>query len=208
MRGKVFSLVLLCYTKRITPAYAGKRLMFRQIGAGSKDHPRVCGEKLSGCVWLRVYGGSPPRMRGKVNRYPVQIPVNGITPAYAGKRSRSPPALRGGKDHPRVCGEKHGVHVSLMWSAGSPPRMRGKARKPCSFTSCIGITPAYAGKSTFHVFPDGLPWDHPRVCGEKKAYKDGKEEGEGSPPRMRGKEKTQHVVVKRPGITPAYAGKS
>ena len=91
---------------RITPAYAGKRLMFRQIGAGSKDHPRVCGEKLSGCVWLRVYGGSPPRMRGKVNRYPVQIPVNGITPAYAGKRSRSPPALRGGKDHPRVCGEK------------------------------------------------------------------------------------------------------
>ena len=106
MRGKAMPRLFLFPFWRITPAYAGKRLCFERTDRPRRDHPRVCGEKLSGCVWLRVYGGSPPRMRGKVNRYPVQIPVNGITPAYAGKRSRSPPALRGGKDHPRVCGEK------------------------------------------------------------------------------------------------------
>ncbi len=152
----------------------------------------------------------------------------GITPAYAGKSHSprtpgarapgSPPRMRGKVrsvacsmtspvDHPRVCGEKHGVHVSLMWSAGSPPRMRGKARKPCSFTSCIGITPAYAGKSTFHVFPDGLPWDHPRVCGEKERVSRCACWSEGSPPRMRGKEPGTLRTVRVSRITPAYAGK-
>ena len=153
----------------------------------------------------------------------------GITPAYAGKSHSprtpgarapgSPPRMRGKVrsvacsmtspvDHPRVCGEKHGVHVSLMWSAGSPPRMRGKGAGEPLRLLVRGITPAYAGKRTWYIANGQGEQDHPRVCGEKKAYKDGKEEGEGSPPRMRGKEKTQHVVVKRPGITPAYAGKS
>ena len=86
--------------------------------------------------------------------------------------------------------------------------MRGKARRARFFDVVSGITPAYAGKRTWYIANGQGEQDHPRVCGEKKAYKDGKEEGEGSPPRMRGKEKTQHVVVKRPGITPAYAGKS
>ena len=91
---------------RITPAYAGKSGFGSSSSAECWDHPRVCGEKLSGCVWLRVYGGSPPRMRGKVNRYPVQIPVNGITPAYAGKRPGCGILGLQRKDHPRVCGEK------------------------------------------------------------------------------------------------------
>ena len=50
-----------------------------------KDHPRVCGEKML-IKGKRGYDmGSPPRMRGKVN-FPAQVrPLNGITPAYAGK---------------------------------------------------------------------------------------------------------------------------
>ena len=47
MRGKVFSLVLLCYTKRITPAYAGKSFQEHGYVIGVWDHPRVCGEKHS-----------------------------------------------------------------------------------------------------------------------------------------------------------------
>ncbi len=86
--------------------------------------------------------------------------------------------------------------------------MRGKGAGEPLRLLVRGITPAYAGKRTWYIANGQGEQDHPRVCGEKKAYKDGKEEGEGSPPRMRGKEKTQHVVVKRPGITPAYAGKS
>ena len=65
MRGKVPRNLTDYQTRRITPAYAGKRraLLFqaRQYG----DHPRVCGEKW---VILQKYlagQGSPPRMRGK-----------------------------------------------------------------------------------------------------------------------------------------------
>ena len=72
----------------ITPAYAGKREGPKNAQSKVGDHPRVCGEK---CIPLtRGHGrqGSPPRMRGKGNNGNVQIAQAGITPAYAGKRSR------------------------------------------------------------------------------------------------------------------------
>ncbi len=87
MRGKVENTVEKHTDHRITPAYAGKSYAPAFSFPILEDHPRVCGEKLSGCVWLRVYGGSPPRMRGKGRRWPESVAANGITPAYAGKRS-------------------------------------------------------------------------------------------------------------------------
>ena len=66
-------------------------------------------------------------MRGKV---PHEIPmwsIAGITPAYAGKSLLELVAVVGGRDHPRLCGEKHFVNVGII----------------CNW----GITPAYAGKS-------------------------------------------------------------
>ena len=171
----------------ITPAYAGKSVFLALRSAISWDHPRVCGEKLSGCVWLRVYGGSPPRMRGKVNRYPVQIPVNGITPAYAGKSAGMACNGQIRQDHPRVCGEKVDGGRNRSRQMGSPPRMRGKA--------CVACASAAPG------------WDHPRVCGEKNDWQRIKEAYTGSPPRMRGKEKFAMAADMKLGITPAYAGK-
>ena len=45
MRGKVLDGYKDNPYYRITPAYAGKRLL-QGIGvSGSKDHPRLCGEK-------------------------------------------------------------------------------------------------------------------------------------------------------------------
>ena len=182
--------------------------MFRQIGAGSKDHPRVCGEKLSGCVWLRVYGGSPPRMRGKVNRYPVQIPVNGITPAYAGKRTTGKESKKRTRDHPRVCGEKSRSGLNLPRSWGSPPRMRGKDRPESHRPQTAGITPAYAGKRLMFRQIGAGSKDHPRVCGEKLSGCVWLRVYGGSPPRMRGKVNRYPVQIPVNGITPAYAGKS
>ena len=49
----------------ITPAYAGKRVLFFIFLFLSWDHPRVCGEKLSEAMKIRDALGSPPRMRGK-----------------------------------------------------------------------------------------------------------------------------------------------
>ena len=65
MRGKEIENDYKLLRKRITPAYAGKSYL---IGTGlgdTKDHPRVCGEKLLHHLAHLCAQGSPPRMRGK-----------------------------------------------------------------------------------------------------------------------------------------------
>ena len=49
------------------------------------------------------------------------------------------------------------------------------------------VSPAYAGKSFHWCIAQHRDWDHPRVCGEKHQLLTTINEGEGSPPRMRGK---------------------
>ena len=71
---------------------------------------------------------------------------------------------------------------------GSPPRMRGKVLWAKLYWSMIGITPAYAGKSS-ETFRNAV-------------------NSAGSPPRMRGKEKNAPFDFTYTGITPACAGKS
>ena len=172
--------------------------------------------------------GSPPRMRGKGIVLVCVGHVHGITPAYAGKSYRllkvfvskpgSPPRMRGKvlfcplscfqfKDHPRVCGEKISGTTLITTQQGSPPRMRGKAPSLRERLHWHRITPAYAGKSG--ISPGFLLSyrDHPRVCGEKAKYWMQGREPEGSPPRMRGKEKGGVKMALISRITPAYAGK-
>ena len=170
MRGKVLPVGRRCAGLRITPAYAGKRWMWWRTTAPPLDHPRVCGEKHpEGCgfwAWL----GSPPRMRGKEVSGLLDLFVKGITPAYAGKRTPSTTMRTTCRDHPRVCGEKEMEIHHLAGTAGSPPRMRGKALGQDVRHELFGITPAYAGKS------------------RRSAHR--KLEPMGSPPRMRGKAMT------------------
>ena len=71
---------------RITPAYAGKSKRIAPSSVLFGDHPRVCGEKNTGCLKNIVFQGSPPRMRGKGFEAQNQLLQDGITPAYAGKR--------------------------------------------------------------------------------------------------------------------------
>ena len=52
-------------------------------------------------------------------------------------------------------------------AAGSPPRVRGKARTSTILHTSHGITPACAGKSFSIVAGAHIYQDHPRVCGEK-----------------------------------------
>ena len=52
----------------------------------TRDHPRLCGEKLQTFERSRVLEGSPPPMRGKAALPAVPLRRSGITPAYAGKR--------------------------------------------------------------------------------------------------------------------------
>ena len=147
----------------------------------------MCGEKALSTFSSRKNSGSPPRMRGKVQPDADGCRPPGITPAYAGKRMLYARAVRRDRDHPRVCGEKPGRPFTKTSSMGSPPRMRGKAGWPLCGLPCIGITPAYAGKSPASPAYFPLGRDHPRVCGEKGVVKRSAWGFRGSPPRMRGK---------------------
>ena len=131
---------------RITPAYAGKSKRMRFPRTGSKDHPRVCGEKRSAFPVLPCGWGSPPRMRGKAREVLLHPEAVGITPAYAGKRIKLRKRHSICGDHPCVCGEKIEMPYELLLKEGSPPRMRGKARSRCFVVEVMRITPAYAGK--------------------------------------------------------------
>ena len=151
--------------------------------------------------------GSPPRMRGKAAARRDRRGLHGITPAYAGKRARSPPPPSGRWDHPRVCGEKSMMSRVLLFMVGSPPRMRGKVKRNKRFQLADGITPAYAGKRPAAWAGAWRTGDHPRVCGEKRGFGYTQLPRQGSPPRMRGKAWVKDFYKLEKGITPAYAGK-
>ena len=86
--------------------------------------------------------------------------------------------------------------------------MRGKAELVQAYQIERRITPACAGKSRFPSSKAPSRRDHPRVCREKWCFVEVGHIKEGSPPRMRGKEGLALGADPRPGITPAYAGKS
>ena len=152
--------------------------------------------------------GSPPRGRGKVWLFPLLPAVHRITPAWAGKRAT--PRKNGcpGGDHPRVGGEKllRLVKKPPLW--GSPPRGRGKVVQQPVIVVLTGITPAWAGKSPSRIDSGAGKRDHPRVGGEKHQLPVVVSGLQGSPPRGRGKGLPPEQRIRRPRITPAWAGKS
>ena len=191
----------------ITPAYAGKSNKSICCTTNQKDHPRVCGEKPAYYKALCLGRGSPPRMRGKGILPPLAFGHVGITPAYAGKRPCAALNRKPCRDHPRVCGEKARTLIVQDEPQGSPPRMRGKVCMATGLRVSDGITPAYAGKSLSCARGLTRARDHPRVCGEKKSHTITSRVCLGSPPRMRGKVISSASEMRKPGITPAYAGK-
>ena len=85
--------------------------------------------------------------------------------------------------------------------------MRGKDNYKSPFDDVGGITPACAGKSKKDTHAAKEAKDHPRVCGEKGTTEMCKLHKQGSPPRVRGKEKLDLPSTTNSRITPACAGK-
>ena len=106
MRGKEQHSRESSKTAGITPAYAGKSVHDCMIMWSFRDHPRICGEKISSKLLWLTRSGSPPHMRGKVGEDRSDWKEFGITPAYAGKRPVPAPGGGETQDHPRICGEK------------------------------------------------------------------------------------------------------
>ena len=167
MRGREHRAKSIFRPGRITPAYAGKSRAKRNRSTCDQDHPRVCGEESWNVRDQTKEEGSPPRMRGRADFDVCPDRQCGITPAYAGKRSRPEYCNGRNQDHPRVCGEEGEGSAQLPQSGGSPPRMRGRVLAAGLDNLIDRITPAYAGKRCGKL---PFPWsfrDHPRVCGEE-----------------------------------------
>ena len=147
-------------------------------------------------------------MRGKRGYTAQRTHQYRITPADAGKTKRG--VLFGGrtKDHPRGCGENMHRKYRYSGATGSPPRMRGKLLRQCSYRSLSRITPADAGKTGSIRKASPSTQDHPRGCGENKKIVTPSGMETGSPPRMRGKLFGRKFLGRRCGITPADAGKT
>ena len=207
MRGKAVTGIWLQLIPGITPAYAGKSSCHKKEARGSRDHPRLCGEKFCNNQFGSPIQGSPPPMRGKVTEVEDENGYKRITPAYAGKSCRKQSADLRYWDHPRLCGEKLALAGQFAGKVGSPPPMRGKVASERVAMPSSGITPAYAGKSSRLPFIPTSFQDHPRLCGEKHLTCDGVAGVYGSPPPMRGKGKKANCSYSVYRITPAYAGK-
>ena len=147
-------------------------------------------------------------MRGKRGRCTKKDRRRRITPADAGKTHGYGQTSRRGQDHPRGCGENRFSKIYLQAIIGSPPRMRGKQSCDVPTTCSRRITPADAGKTERQIRYEGIEQDHPRGCGENRAYPCAVKIAAGSPPRMRGKHDFSVGCHRKAGITPADAGKT
>ncbi len=129
VRGTVLKMQCLKLWERITPARAGNRGYLEGCSGPSWDHPRACGEQ--GFGFRLVFGlvGSPPRVRGTAPGQIVKSSYTGITPARAGNSNWYHLIPIDCRDHPRACGEQYITGGSATCTKGSPPRVRGTAKK-------------------------------------------------------------------------------
>ena len=206
MRGTLGFAIVLPSIFGIIPAYAGNTCLRCCKTRKTRDHPRVCGEHSPCAVACASCLGSSPRMRGTlIKRVPSVLNI-GIIPAYAGNTRLSVGVHGVLGDHPRVCGEHAIINGTLILSKGSSPRMRGTPENVSRGNLVQGIIPAYAGNTVAVPKCYVTIGDHPRVCGEHKAYFDRLDGIEGSSPRMRGTPQSLGHLRCVSGIIPAYAG--
>ena len=106
----------------------------------------MCGEHREIMGELLFYRGSSPHVRGALVHTADLVLQSGIIPACAGSTKRAGKPRRGGRDHPRMCGEhEDGMRWDLV-GEGSSPHVRGALK----FQSSL----------------QALARDHPRMCGE------------------------------------------
>ena len=193
VRGTDTHIVIRLRKSRITPACAGNRQSSIQTVALLRDHPRVCGEQLSASELLFPIKGSPPRVRGTDTKTGKAMWNCRITPACAGNSKLLLYHFLATEDHPRVCGEQVQTALPMFWLTGSPPRVRGTASRTTFANSHARITPACAGNSCCRVSAVVMRKDHPRVCGEQATSEYREQQGKGSPPRVRGTERSSFL---------------
>ena len=192
----------------LIPACAGKTPAPDTTTHPHPAHPRVCGENLSRpIVWIAGFGSSP-RVRGKLVRAQRAQRHRGLIPACAGKTLPTAVAAPMSQAHPRVCGENPDTTVGDLVAWGSSPRVRGKRGRRVARLGQARLIPACAGKTSSIGYSTASCTAHPRVCGENQDDGGGGHGGEGSSPRVRGKQDAGVGAHRRVRLIPACAGKT
>ena len=168
----------------------------------------MCGENEGEQREHLAFGGSSPRVRGKLLATSLGTKSAGLIPACAGKTCLPAARARPRRAHPRVCGENIPAVIAGCSFAGSSPRVRGKRRVLILAAGASGLIPACAGKTRCFPWRHLRPWAHPRVCGENARVNQVNLRREGSSPRVRGKRAAQQKTPDLQRLIPACAGKT
>ena len=150
----------------IIPAHAGNTWLNVALAAGSRDHPRACGEHLASSYRTASEWGSSPRMRGTPSFPAMGHGTSWIIPAHAGNTEIDDLVKSLFGDHPRACGEHWPTISAWPSTRGSSPRMRGTLQRKHALADMAGIIPAHAGNTYGEPHHDLAGGDHPRACGE------------------------------------------
>ena len=131
----------------LIPAHAGKTRPEWHPRAGSRAHPRSCGENLAEQGWDVPALGSSPITRGKHCLSFLCLRSFGLIPDHAGKTACRTARLCCGRAHPHSRGEDVAVLIAFMVFLGSSPLTRGKRRGRRRSHLPARLIPAHAGKT-------------------------------------------------------------
>ena len=191
---------------RITPAYAGTTPSTRPSSARRQDHPRLRGNYQPKTLSPFLSKGSPPLTRELRGSAVGRGKGSRITPAYAGTTGVPKKAMLICQDHPRLRGNYPFPPTTRVCASGSPPLTRELLRGGKRRYARMGITPAYAGTTSYNFSSITYSWDHPRLRGNYSHLESLIKTSIGSPPLTRELQNRQRFSQACYRITPAYAG--
>jgi len=190
----------------LTPACAGTTPQASARACARTAHPRVRGDD-----WVLVHDGvaaaGSPRVRGDdPHSSPSAHCTEGLTPACAGTTAPLGNRPRTAWAHPRVRGDDSRRYQTVTYVEGSPPRARG--RRLCVNLALRDhrLTPACAGTTGSSGSRSSALGAHPRVRGDDPTSSRNTLDGDGSPPRARGRPHHRTTAGRRPPAHPRVRG--
>ena len=206
LRGTLRNTPVADYQQRFIPAPAGNAAVPPCPLPRKTVHPRACGERWNGSVWLCVMHGSSPRLRGTPRRGYHRPAGRRFIPAPAGNARRLPTPSRSTTVHPRACGERSTQSPPTTRFSGSSPRLRGTRHAAHVKTEHERFIPAPAGNAPPAVNSTSRYAVHPRACGERLISGRFGNQGSGSSPRLRGTRAPARPDRRLARFIPAPAG--
>ncbi|SHG87522.1 hypothetical protein SAMN05444320_115101 [Streptoalloteichus hindustanus] len=192
--------------RRLIPARAGPTMPPAEHEVPRWAHPRACGADVR-VVAVREYeGGSSPRVRGRRLPQDRQGVVERLIPARAGPTGTAPAGSRPPRAHPRVRGADAGGQLSVLPTAGSSPRARGRRASAVSGVDVARLIPACAGPTRASGVAAGPARAHPRVRGADCSPSRPMSWRGGSSPRARGRHAACMGLIRTFRLIPACAG--